>query len=662
MLVPFSWLKEYVEIKTPLPKLVERLSKVGVGVENVHKKEEDTVLELEITPNRPDLLSIIGVAREVAAMQSVNRILAITPPPLPEVPKPKKKLPLTIKVDYKLSPRVSVIIISGIKVKESPLWLQERLTSAGFRPINNIVDITNFVMMELGNPLHAFDYDQIKGHTMIVTAAEGEESFTSVDKITYKLPKDANVIRDKERIIDLCGIKGGLNSGITNKTKTVVLWVAVDEATNIRRTSQILGLRSEASSIYERGVNRGGTLDALARATSLIRKLAGGNVASNIIDLKKQQFNPWHLTLSLDRLTKILGIAIDEKKVLKILTALNLSPHKADNTIKVSVPTYRNDLQIEEDLIEEVARMYGYNKFPKTLPKGELPVEPIPYQKDYEEELRVKELMRALGMAEVNTYSLVSNDDGALIADKTDTYIHVANPVSQEYELLRPSLLINLLKAIPLNTKYNERVGLFELGKIYQKHGKEASENRSLAGVLYPADYFDTKGIVETLLEALSLPITFKRFEKTKPYQANRLASIFVGKEIIGTLGEVSKATREKLGIVDNAAAFEIDFEKLDALLSKDKTYKPIPKYPPLIEDLSIVVDKTILTGDLIVEMKATSPIVDHVDFMDVFEDTRTFRLIFQDPEKNLSSPEVATIRHQILKRLKQKFNATLKR
>ena len=229
MLVPLSWLKQYVPIKMPLPKLIERLSEVGIGVENIHKKEEDTVLELEITPNRPDLLSMIGIAREVAAIQKLKIKLKTT-----TIPKPKKKLPLTIKLDYTLSPRVSALILSGVKVKESPLWLQERITSIGLRSINNIVDITNFVMFELGNPLHAFDYNQIRGHTMIVMGTTGGESFTTVDKLTYKLPKGANIIKDKERIIDLCGIKGGLDCAITNKTKTVVLWVAVDDGPNIQ--------------------------------------------------------------------------------------------------------------------------------------------------------------------------------------------------------------------------------------------------------------------------------------------------------------------------------------------------------------------------------------------------------------------------------------------
>ena len=664
MLVSLSWLKEYIEIKYPLTQLIQRLSEVGVGVESVNKKEEDTVLELEITPNRPDLLSIGGVAREIAAVQN-SKVLF---PRIPAIGKAKKKLPITIKVDYSLSPRVSAVIIDDITIKESPLWLAERLSSIGQRSINNVVDITNFVMMELGNPLHAFDYDQIKGHTMTVTAAVGGETFTTVDNLSYKLPKGANIIKDKERIIDLCGIKGGANSGITQKTKRVLLWSAVDYAQNIRQTSQKLGLRSEASHIYERGVNKGGTLDALARAADLVLDLADGYVASEVFDLKKEKFEPWKLTLSLERLNKLVGFEFDEKRVMKILTALTLSPKKVGNSIQVTVPTYRNDLQIEEDLIEEVARLYGYNKLPKTLPKGAFPATPIPYEKDYNEELRIKELMAMLGLSEANTYSLVTREDAQMVLDGETERIVVANPISLEFEVLRPSLLINLLKAIPQNMKHTDSVKFFELGKVYHKKGTSWDEPRHLGTVLYPADYFDAKGVLEAFFENVSTTFYVEPIEKEIPFQAKRAAGIFIGlpsgkagKERIGTVGEITKGLAQKLGITETVAAFEIDFEKLLAHIPKVKVFKPIPKYPPVIEDLSILSDRTILTATIIDEIKKTSAIVAHVDFLDMFENTRTFRIIYQHPEKNLSNAEVGTIRRQILTQLQKKLGATIK-
>lgn len=647
MLVPLSWLKEYVPIKLPLNKFCERLSEVGVGVETIHKKGNDAILELEITPNRPDLLSIVGVAREVAAMQSVNQIIKIKLPII-SIPNPKKKLPLIIKNNFALSERFTAIIINDVTIKQSPMWLQDRLVKLGQRPINNIVDITNYVMLELGNPIHAFDYDKIRGHTMIIHQAKGGEKFTTVDGIAYNLPKEAIVISDKERIIDLAGIKGGQNSGISENTKTIVITVAVDNPILIRRASQNLKLSSEASKIFERGVDKGATLGVLARTLNLVVKLAGGRVASDVYDLKKEEFNPWVLSVSLKRLTKILGIDINKKEVIKILAALNLAPKKNGEIIKTTIPTYRNDLKIEEDLIEEVARIYGYNKFPKTLPIGPTPIIPVPYQKDTGVEFNIKQIMQSLGFSEANTYSLLSKEDLILANEDPQKAIEVANPVSGEFAFLRPSLLINLLKAIPLNKKYAQNIALFEMGKAYQKDDRNWEESQTLSAILFPADYLTIKGIVETIFEALNLPIHFLPTTASFLYHKTKRAGIFAGKEKIGVVEEIR----------DSVGCFELDFDKLKSFVAKSYIFKPLPKYPPLIEDISIIVDQEILTGELIEEMKAETTLLIKVDFLDIFENTRTFRLTFQDPRKNFNSSEVANIRKQILKRLKSKFQA----
>lgn len=651
MLIPLSWLKEYVPIKLPLNKFCDRLSEVGVGVEAIHKKEDDVILELEITPNRPDLLSIVGVAREAAAMQSANQIVSVKMPIIKPIAKAKKKLPLIIKNNFSLSERFTAVIIDGITVKQSPMWLSDRLIKLNQRPINNIVDITNYVMFELGSPIHAFDYDKIRGHTMIIHQAKGGEKFTTVDNISYTLSKDAIVISDKERIIDLAGIKGGQNSGISENTKRIVLTVAVDNPILIRKASQALKLASEASKIFERGVDRAAAPFVLTRVNGLVLKLAGGKVASDVIDLKKEKFDPWELSVSIERLTKILGIDVDEKKVIKILTSLALSPRKNGGIIKTTVPTYRNDLKIEEDLIEEVARIYGYNKFPKTLPIGPTPITPIPYQKDTDVEFNIKQIMRSFGFSEANTYSLLGHEDLALVDENPQKSIEVANPVSSEFAFLRPSLLVNLLKAIGANKKFFENVALFELGKLYQRDDKNWAEISSLAAVLFPADYFAIKGIVEALFEALNLPVRFAPVSASFLYHKTKRAAIFAGTEKVGVVGEIR----------DSVGCFELDFDKLKLLTAKTYVFKPLPKYPPLIEDLSIIVDRQVLTGGLIEEMKAETPLLVKVDFLDIFENTRTFRLTFQDPGKNLSGSLVANIRKQILNRLKKKFSAIIK-
>ena len=337
MLAPLSWLKEYVDVKLSPKNLGERLTEIGLSTEKIIKDGDDIIFEFEITPNRPDLLSILGIAREIAAVENTK----IKFPKLSSDLKPQKKLPLKIETNVSINPRFTGIIIDGITVRESPAWLKEKLIKIGQRPINNIVDITNYVMFELGNPIHAFDYKKIKGSLMKVHQAKGGEKFTSVDEITYRLPKGAVIISDSEKIIDLCGIKGELNSGTFENTKTIFIRVPVEVPVLIRKTATSLSLRSEASSIFEKGVNKGGTVDALKRCVELVLKEAGGQIASDLFDIKKEVFSPWKLNLKLERLNKILGISITEGEVLNLLQRLNLTPlKKAKDAVEVTISTY----------------------------------------------------------------------------------------------------------------------------------------------------------------------------------------------------------------------------------------------------------------------------------------------------------------------------------
>lgn len=626
MLAPLSWLKEYVNITLSPKELGERLTEVGLGTERISKVDEDTIFEFEITPNRPDLLSIIGISREIAAIEKKN----IKLPKLPNILKPQKSLPLIINTDFKINPRFTGIIIDAITVKESPAWLKKRLQKVGLRPINNIVDITNYVMLELGNPLHAFDYKKIKGNVLNVVQTNGGEEFKSVDGITYHLPKGAVVIKDSEKIIDLCGIKGGFNSQISNETKTIFIRVPLEVPILIRKTSQALGLRSEASSIFERGVNSNGTIDTLKRCVDLVLELSGGEIKSDSYDLKKSDFSPWKLKLRLDRLTKILGINIAEKKVLSILESLNLSPKKAvdKNLIEVTVPTYRNDLKIEEDLIEEVARLYGYNKFPKTLPLGQISTKQIPYFKDYKLEEKVKNIFISCGFSEIYTYSLVSENDVVGAGFDPENILRIDNPVSRDFEYLRPTLKIGLKKALAQNRPNFEKINLFELGKVYLgKNLDHAEENYFLSGISNTKTFFEIKGLLEELFSQL------------------------------GIIDDPSEFIQSE----DSAVIFELNFSKLLGKINLEKIFVPIPKYPPVFEDLSVIIDRQVSIGELIKNIKEQNDKIISVFLLSQFEKTKTFHIVYQDKNGNLSNEEVSKIREKILKTLKSKFGATQK-
>lgn len=628
MLAPLSWLKEYVDISLPPKELGERLTEVGLGTEKITKVDDDIIFEFEVTPNRPDWLSIIGIAREIAAIEGKS----IKCPRLKTNLRgstPKEVQPLVIKTDFEINPRFTAVIISGIKVAESPKWLKERLLKINQRPINNIVDITNYVMFELGNPLHAFDYDKIKGSIMRVHKTSGQELFKSVDGVAYRLPKGAVVISDAEKIIDLCGIKGGFNSGTFEETKIIVIRAPVENPILIRRASQSLGLRSDASSIFERGVNAGATVEALTRCVNLVLELAGGEIASNLYDLKKSDFLPWKLKLRLERLNKILGIEIKEKKVLQILKNLNLSPKKlSKGIVQVAIPTYRNDLKIEEDLIEEVARLYGYNNFPKTIPVGQIPTKPIPYYKSYELEQRVKQILTSCGFSEIYSYSLISETDLINNGINPQKSLRVDNPVSREFEYLRPTLKINLIKALRQNKPNSSQINLFELGKTYLgKTLDNTSEDYMLSAISNEKSFFEVKGILEHLFRELGIDAD------PTPY----------------------------IEVLDEGVFFELNFSESLKKANPQKTFIPIPKYPPIIEDLAVVADENTKIGTLIEEIKKQSLLIAEVSLLDQFESTRTFHIVYQHKERNLTTEEAGKIREKIIKALTEKFKAKAK-
>jgi phenylalanyl-tRNA synthetase beta chain len=484
-------------------------------------------------------------------------------------------------------------------------------------------------MYELGNPIHAFDYDKISGHLMQVDTAKAGEAFKSVDGISYKLPKNAVIIRDQEKIIDLCGIKGGYASGTFPNTKTIVLRVPVEVPILIRRTSQALALRSDASSIFERGVNAGGTIDALVRCASLILDIAGGEIASKLYDIRTENFAPWKLSLRISRLNKILGVDLPQKRVLEILDSLNLSPKQGGNdTIACLIPTYRNDLKIEEDLIEEIARIYGLNNFPKTLPIGQIPTIQIPYYKDYRIDEKVKNLLQAAGFSEIYTYSLISGDDLSEININSAEVLKVDTPVSREYEYLRPTLKINLQKALRKNKANFDKLSLFELGKVYLGGiVTDAKEEYRLSGITNSKTFFEVKGILERLYKDLN----------------------------------ISSGPAEFIEVLEDGIFFELNYDHLLKQAITKKTYTPISNFPPIVEDLAIIAPKNISTGSIMDTIKKQNPLITNVSLLDKFDNTRTFHIIYQSYEKNLTDKEIEPIRSKILKVLNEKYSAKLK-
>lgn len=659
MLVPISWLKDFVEIKLPLKELMSRLTEIGLTCESFHKEGKEIVLDVEVTPNRPDWLSILGIAREIAAIEKVK----IKYPRLhPQISNLTNSLPIELIADFKLFERWTAVVLSGVVIKPSPKFIQERLKMVGLRPINNVIDITNYVMFEMGIPMHAFDYDEIKGKTMLVSLAKGGEEFTSVDGISYKLPKDAIIIRDKERIIDLAGIKGGLNSGITSATKKVLLHVTIDNPILVRKTSQALSLRSEASAIYERGPDKGGCVASILRACELIEKHAKANIASGLIDLKRKPFNSWNLRLTLVHLEKVLGIKIENGQVMDILKSLGLNPKEANGYIECLIPTYRSDLKIEEDLIEEVARIYGYNKFPRTLPSSSTNTTKIPYYFDDSFQKSLKNFLVQTGFTEVSTYSLISEklvNDTNLEIKKS---IKILNPVSDEYEFLRNSLVPSLILSDKLN-RGEDVLSIFEINKVYAKENKEFREKYSLAGLTRNSNFRKLKGVLDYIFEKTgikNLDVIFQNNLDASFWHPFKSAKIILDNETLGFAGEINPEILGRLSIKDSYLGFEIDVGLLEKN-RQSKIFKEIPKYPFHIEDITFVLPERTKIGEVINEILISDKMVKSADLISVFDNSYTFRIYYQDVRKTLKDKEIEGIRNKLISIIKNKFGGIVK-
>lgn len=649
MLIPLSWLKEYVDIKIPFPELARKLSEAGLTIEHWEDKEGDIIFDPEITPNRPDWMSIYGIAREIHAVTGA-KLNDLTPKI--EIKKPKNPLEITIKPDYAIVPRKTSVIIRDVKVKPSPEWLQKRIKQVGLRPINNLVDITNYVLWIYGGLLHVFDYDKIRGHQMIIELSKGGEEFRSLDGIDYKLPKDAIIIKDLGRVIDLLPLKGGENSAVSTQTKNVLLHSITCDPVLTRRTSQALGLRSDSSTIAERGLDPNSTMRAVTHALSLILELAGGEVASEILDHKEAEFKPWTVDLSHSRLESVLGIKISPQQVKTTLERLGL---KVDGQYKVTIPTFRNDLHIEEDLIEEVGRIYGYNEFPKTLPSSPVPTSKVTYQRDFDFEYNIKQILKGSGYREINTYSLIPEKQLVTLGLNPTKFLRVDNPISRDYEYLRPNLIGNQLEAIKLNQPNFSKIRIFELGKVY--HGPsidKAQESYLLSALETGTDYFQAKGAAENLLSQLGIAyqITPSTNDPTGWSHPGRTADVISGDYNLGTIGELHPTLVSRFGIKERVIGWYLNYALLEKLADPERKYQPISKYPTVVEDLSLIIPDKVHYGDVVAAIQKSSNLISSIDLLDTHQDTKTLRLTYLDKTKNLTDKEVSEIKKKFAKKL----------
>jgi len=643
-----------------------------------------TVLDLELTPNRLDCLSVLGVAHEVAALtgKTVRE---------PEASYEESGPPITewvnISVDSpELCRRYTASLLLGVKIGPSPQWLQDRLTRAGLRPINNVVDVTNFVMLEYNQPLHSFDYDLIKDATVIVRRARPGEVLTTLDSVERKLTDEHLVIADANDAIGLGGVIGGANSEISENTVNVLLESATFDGTNNRETAQSLGLRTEATLRFEKGLRPELAPIALRRATGLIQEVAGGTVAPGIVDvLSDEGAEPPMVTLTSSKIKRMLGMEVDLKKVQEIMDALGFTwEPEGDAALKVTVPYWRNDVNIEEDLVEEVVRTIGYDSVPTTMLSSPIPFQqPVPVMGLRDQ---IKDVLAAAGMQEVINYPLVTLQQLEQVEhlDRSALPLRVANPMSSDREYLRTTLRASLLANLAANQGHSAGpFRMFEAGRVFwPRTGDLPEERETVAGVLAglrhePSwleddsllDFFDVKGVVESVLGHLGVTATYEPVDDPA-FHPGRCAAIKSGDSLLGLVGEVHPVVMERLGLESpQVAAFELYLEPiLAALPSSERQFEPLPRYPSATRDLALVMLSDVDAGrvtQLILRHRG----VDRAELFDIYagenvaEGTKSlaFHVYFQARDRTMTNEEVNRSLDGLLRTLEQELNVTLR-
>jgi phenylalanyl-tRNA synthetase beta chain len=648
----------------------------------------DVIFDLDVTPNRPDCLSVIGVAREIAALTGGS--LRLPQIHYEELEDSIGSFASVDIVDPDLCPRYCASLVTGIKIAPSPGWLQQYLNSCGMRPISNVVDVTNYVMLEYGQPLHAFDYHKLKGRQIIVRRAGNGETITTLDGSKHALNPDILVIADKEEAVAVAGIMGGLDSEVTDRTDTILLESANFNQAAIRRGCSHLQLQGEASIRFDKGLSSELPLLPLKRATQLLLELAGGRAAKGIIDVYPGKSKPKPILLSAQEVKRLSGLKVNIDGILKVLKSLGFECQEGDSgsQISVSVPYWRSDVKCSADLVEEVVRIIGYEKIPITRLSSSLPQQKSKLslsarQSNLKEKLR--SMLTGFGFQEILTYSLVSLEKLQKLSPKLELKIpplKVANPMTREQEYLRTSLRAGLLSTLSQNQKFGQAgIRLFEIGKVFLPRDKDLPEEKDiLCAVLSgpraklswqadkePLDFFDAKGIVENLLNRLGLKKSFDISDDEILFPG-RGANIIVEDDKVGIVGEVHSRVEQAFELSGTACLIEIDLEKLLVKITPTKAYQPIPRFPSVIRDIALVVDEQVSyrTMENIIR---SFPLVRRVILFDLYrgkqipEGKKSFaiRIIYQSPKHTLTDEEVDQTQEQMLARLHQDLGATLR-
>ena len=670
MIVSWNWLSQYVHLDMPVEVLTERLALTGLNHESTEEVGGDLAIDLEVTSNRPDCLSHIGVAREISVL--FDRGLCVPPPGSRESGAPVESMTSVEVRDAALCPRFTARVVSGVKVAESPWWMRKRLETLGVRPISNLVDITNYVMFECGQPLHAYDLDQLNERRLIVRKAAKGETLKAINAKTYELDADMLVIADAQRPVGLAGVMGGLDTEIGPATKNVLIESAQFDPMSVRRTARTLGLFSPSSYRFERPLDPETTDWASRRCAELTLELAGGTLHAGVIDVQTPRPARPAVTLRLDQVERVLGIRIDRAEVARILQALGLRLEgESAAALTFNPPSWRADLDREIDLVEEVARIHGYEHIPENRPV------PLARSKRGVRERVESELRNTLtgcGVDEAYTFSLVAEPLDKALNERSDVASLKVDHSSRKREnILRTALVPSLLAARAHNEAHgNADASLFEVAKVYlPTPDRPLPDEPTRLAIVAGGGFPEIKGVVESIVERLHIadPLTARPIESPL-FAPGRAAEIKLGGSRLGIIGEVAASGLERFGLRNPCAAAELSFDLLQDRAILVPRNRPLPAFPAVTRDLSLVVETALPWAELAsVATAAAGTTLEALDYLDVFSGgdlppgrhSVHFAMRFRDPARTLTGEEVDRAVGSIIEACRSRFGAALR-
>lgn len=632
---------------------------------------DENIAEFEITSNRPDCMSIIGLARETAA--TFDRPINI-PTPVCEGNSEDVNDMASVEIQSpELCSRFIARAVKNVKIAPSPDWMQKRLKACGIRAINNVVDITNYIMLEYGQPMHAYDLDNVEGKKIIVRNANSGEQLETLDEQPRTLNSEMIVISDEKCAIGVAGVMGGANSEVTDNTTTVLFESACFNAALVRRGAKALGMRTDASALFEKGLDNENCLPAINRACQLMEELGAGEVVGGIIDVYPVKKEQKILPFEPEKMNRFLGLDVSTAEMTEILSKLDF---KVEGD-KVFVPTFRADIEGVADIAEEIARIYGYDRIPTTMMQGEVVAGGKTTEQKLEDTVRTE--LTESGLYEIITYSFIDPKENSLVNipsnDKRQSMVKITNPLGEENSVMRTDLTSSMMKV--LRTNYNRRnpeAALFEIGRIFNPTDEEVlpKETQSIAiGMYGEYDFYSLKGIIEQLLDRIGITnYDFEPCTDNPTYHPGRCATVYIGGKLLGTLGQIHPSVCTNFKIDTEVYAAVLDFELIAASATSDRQYTALPKFPAVTRDIAVIVDKSVPVGDIVKVIKGQrSNILEDCKLFDIYEGAQlgdnkksvAYSITFRAADRTLTDDDVNPVTDKILNELECKLGAQLR-